>query len=243
MATNVAKQLRTLTKIDEAEITRILDQLDLEDFTTIFGDISEALTALALDSSSEALLQIGVDTVDGAAMFEFVNRRAAEWAKGRAAEMVGMKEVNGLLIENPDAKWRIDDSTREMLRSSVTDAIENGWSNQRLANEIKDDYAFSSSRAEMVARTETAFADVKGNMIAYRDSGLVAGKEWVTAHDDKVSDECQANEDAGVIGLGDSFPSGAEEPPEHPNCRCDVLPVLNEDFNQKEQSDENEDSN
>jgi hypothetical protein len=28
--------------------------------------------------------------------------------------------------------------------------------------------------------------------------------------------------------LGDEFPSGDTEPPVHPNCRCTILPVIDE---------------
>ena len=35
-----------------------------------------------------------------------------------------------------------------------------------------------------------------------------------------------ANAEAGVVPLDGQFPSGADAPPDHPNCVCDVLPVL-----------------
>lgn len=187
----------------------------------------------------QALMQLGIVDQDYKVVNEsalpgitdLVNEKAVEYAKQRAAELVGMKWVDGELVPNPNAEWRIDDSTREMLRGQVTQGMDEGWSNDRLADEIvdKNAYAFSDDRAEMIARTETAMADVAGNMAGYRESGLVVGKKWITAGDDEVSLECELNGDAGVVGLDDAFPSGASEPPEHPNCRCDVVPVLAED--------------
>ena len=70
-------------------------------------------------------------------------------------------------------------------------------------------------------------------MIAYRESGVVVGKQWITSQDEGCP-ECQANMDEGVIGLDEAFESGDTEPPAHPNCECDILPVL---------SDEAEDEN
>jgi len=47
----------------------------------------------------------------------------------------------------------------------------------------------------------------------------------MTANDDKVSTECAMNHGAGR-SIGEAFPSGATEPPQHPQCRCDVLPIV-----------------
>ena len=79
----------------------------------------------------------------------------------------------------------------------------------------------------MIARTETAMADVQGNMAAYRASSVVTGKEWILGDD--ACEDCVANSEVGSIGLADLFPSGDDGPPAHPNCRCDLLPTLIED--------------
>ncbi|KLS54168.1 hypothetical protein M732_06835, partial [Neisseria gonorrhoeae ATL_2011_05-08] len=44
-------------------------------------------------------------------------------------------------------------------------------------------------------------ADGIGNLIDWEETGLVEGKQWITAKDDKVSDVCNANGGMGVIGL------------------------------------------
>ena len=53
-------------------------------------------------------------------------------------------------------------------------------SNDDLADLIQQNYGFSDARSENIARTETAFADSAGNMAAYRASGVVSGKRWIT---------------------------------------------------------------
>ena len=80
----------------------------------------------------------------------------------------------------------------------------------------------------MVARTETAYADVQGNLEGYRASGVVAKKEWLVSQDE-VCPECEAL-DGKVVDLDEPFPGqGGDGPPLHPNCRCDVLPVLQDE--------------
>lgn len=228
-AESVVKQLESIEKADDTDITRILGKVKLEGLVDLYGDISDVLSALAADGAVSALIQVGI--TDDAAMFTLVNERAIKWANEHAAEMVGKKLIDDHLVDNPNAAWQIEDSTRDMLRGTVSDALDGGWSNQRLAEAILENTAFSDSRAEMIARTETAFADVEGNVIAYRESGLVKGKEWLTAEDDKVSDECQANEEQGEIDFEDAFSSGEMWPPNHPNCRCDFVPTLIEQDN------------
>ncbi|HEZ0047085.1 TPA: hypothetical protein WD536_002039 [Neisseria meningitidis] len=68
-------------------------------------------------------------------------------------------------------------------------------------------------------------ADGIGNLIGWEKTGLVVGKQWITAKDDKVSDVCNANGEMGVIGLYKPFSHGALTIPGHPNCRCEVVSV------------------
>ncbi|WP_301673175.1 hypothetical protein [Neisseria blantyrii] len=65
-------------------------------------------------------------------------------------------------------------------------------------------------------------ADGMGNLIGWEESGLVEGKRWITAKDDKVSDVCNANADMGVIGLHEPFAHGADDTgtSELPLCGC-----------------------
>jgi SPP1 gp7 family putative phage head morphogenesis protein len=128
-------------------------------------------------------------------------------------------------VDNPNAVYRIDQVTRDGVKSLVTQAIDGGWSNDRLATALKDSYAFSAARAELIAVTETAFADVQGNMIAYEESGVVVGKRWIVGSAEKLCEICADNAAQGVIPFDKQFASGRLAPPAHPRCRCDVLPV------------------
>jgi SPP1 gp7 family putative phage head morphogenesis protein len=185
-------------------------------------DIKPLLGKVAIEGGAAALDQLEITDQD---MFSLVNRQAVDYALDRSAELVGKRiDSDGNVVDNPRAQYAIDDATREFLRADVAQAIEEGWSNDRLATAIGDNYAFSDDRAETVARTETAFADVAGNLDAWRASGLVDRKQWITAPG--CCDDCQ-DLDGVTVDLDDDFPSdGGDGPPLHPNCRCDVVPVL-----------------
>ena len=201
-----------------------LDELEFSEWTGLIQVVEPTLASMALSGARAALDQIGVKAEPLLAQLEDTT---AAWAAQRAAEMVGMKmEASGDLVPNPDAQWRIDESTREMLRGVTEQALEEGWSAQELQSAVMDSAAFSAARAETIARTELAFADMAGAMQGYRASGVVAGKIWSTAEDDLVSEECQECAEAGQIPLDAEFPGGVDAPPRHPNCLPGDMRVL-----------------
>jgi SPP1 gp7 family putative phage head morphogenesis protein len=110
-----------------------------------------------------------------------------------------------------------------MLRTDVADALANGWTNAELASKLEQNYAFSPERAMTIARTETIRASNTGTLIGFKESGVVLKKEWSTAQDDLVSEDCTENEDEGPIDLDAAFSSGDDAPPAHPNCRCALV--------------------
>jgi SPP1 gp7 family putative phage head morphogenesis protein len=184
--------------------------------------LSESVKA----GADAAAVQIGVSD-DNDKIVDLVNEKALDYSKTRSAEMVGMRWEDGELVPNPNTEWQIDEATREMLRGTIAEGLEQGLSNDALADIIGDAYAFSDERAEVIARTETAFADVQGNLTVYRESGMVSGKQWLTS--EGCCDECEKLSNV-VVGLDEEFPDeGGDGPPLHPNCECDVLPVLAEE--------------
>jgi len=213
------------------------------DWTLLIEPTEEQLRQVALDGAKQALLRLGVTDED---VTEQVFQTAADWAKERAAEMVGRKYNSaGDLVDNPDSDMSIVDSTRDELKALIGKGIEEGQSAQDLADAIEDSLAFSADRALLVARTEIIRANNQGHLAAFRASGVVEKKEWSTAEDGDVCDECEANEAQGPIDLDEDFESGDDAAPAHPNCRCTIVAVTAElednSTDDEEQSDEEDD--
>ena len=95
-------------------------------------------------------------------------------------------------------------------------------------------------QAERIARTEALKASNRATEMAYRQSGVVKGKGWLSAPG--CCPFC-AEMDGRVMGLGqnffekgDSFEVGGGvkkldyedivTPPLHPNCRCTLVAIL-----------------
>jgi hypothetical protein len=194
-------------------------------------DLRKKLKALARDGVVEGFGQLGADLDElPGGVLKQANQRAIAYADNRAAEMVGMKWVDGELVENPDARWRIDETTRRKVNELVTTATEEGWAADKLATALQEHSVFGEARATMIARTECAWADVEGNLAAYHESGMVGGKRSVLGTNENHGEWDIANAKAGVIGLDEAFPSGHQAPPYHPYCICDLLPVLDDEM-------------
>lgn len=216
----VTKAYNKITKSDDGD--DILGSIDLEGWDDFTSVLDKSLKKVAVDSGQTATLHFGFeDAVPD--ITSLVNEDAVEFAKQRSAEIVGKKWVDGELVDNPDAKWVISDSTREMLRADVETALTEGWSSQDLADSLEDSLAFSEERAIMIARTELARAHVEGQMFVYNNAG-VTKKQWILGSES--CDDCQENANAGVIDFDEAFPSGDDAPPAHPNCTCDVVPII-----------------
>lgn len=212
--------------VDPEEVARILASLGL-DWSSLAADVQSELQAIAADGGTEALAQlVAVGVSEDAVSVDQVNAAAVVYARDRSAELVGMRvAADGTLVENPNAEWAITDSTRSMLNTDVVSAIEEGWSTDELAGVLADSYAFSDDRAETIARTEIATADVQGNLAIYEASGVVEGKEWLLGSEHDDADEC---DEAAAMGVQpfDSDWGGIGDPPAHPKCVCDIAPVV-----------------
>lgn len=93
-------------------------------------------------------------------------------------------------------------------------------------------------RAETISRTETIAATTQGQLEYWRQligggvvDGAKARKEWIVTPDDRLCPLCEPM--AGVrVGVDESFETNAgtvDGPPLHPNCRCAVSLVPQED--------------
>jgi len=204
------------TRADQA-----VDALDFSAWSDLPPRMVDAYAEVAIAAARGALTDLDLFSDETRAL---VTEDATAYARHRAAELVGMKYTDdGRLVPNPDAQWQITEGTRDLIRSTVAEAMESGWSNDQLAKAIAESPGFSAARAENIARTESAFADTAGNVAGWKASKVVEGKEWRAAPG--CCDFCQLL-DGDVVGLDDTFSDGSFGAPAHPRCRCAVLPKL-----------------
>jgi hypothetical protein len=196
-----------------------------DDWESLWGDVADATSPDLVDTLQQYIqlaLPLGAKAISddlGMALdFKLDNPRAVTYLKAHGAELV----------------TKIDETTRDELRTLISDMTATGETYDAIAAAIQDTFdGFADgrpqlhieSRAHMVAVTEMGNAYAAGNAAVANDlsdAGLTIEKSWMTMGDDRVSDECAANEAEGWIPNDQAFSSGDDQPLAHPGCRCDA---------------------
>lgn len=214
--------LKKLRKDDADDIIAMLDMSALDELVTA---TPPELKKILQETGQHVMAQLG--TEHRRDLVNQVNQRAVEDARARAAEMIGKKWVDGELVDNPNAEWRIDTGTREEIRSIIADGLEENIGTDAIADLIEEAGAFSPERAQLIAETEIARASSQGSHNAMEeavDAGVKVKKSWFV--DEDPCPICQGNAADGPIELDESFSSGDDMPPAHPNCECALQPVV-----------------
>lgn len=147
--------------------------------------------------------------------------REAGLAKLAGEKLTSMSEQ--YLRDNSLSKLTgaLDDTSIERLQDALATAWDKGGDYDSMVKAVADTFEdFSTTRAEMIAQTEGNDAYNYGRMATARDAGLDE-KAWETESGDPCP-TCIENEEAGYIGIDDSFPSGDDGPTAHPNCECSL---------------------
>lgn len=162
---------------------------------------------------------------------------------GGTIDITSKNSADYLQKETAKLVTNIDETTREQLKKTLEEGFENKESIEQLEKRVNSVFDIATtSRAEMIARTEALRASNIASVEAYRQSGVVYAKEWLAERDLRTCPFCQEM-DGKVVGLdknyfkrGDTLEVNGEklvldnmaigEPPLHPNCRCTTIPVL-----------------
>lgn len=142
----------------------------------------------------------------------------------------GLDPGDALQYANDKAGERIkgvDDYSKKRINDLVSQGVEKGWWYNKLATELKRDFAFSPYRARLIASQEIGEAYLRGKenqFNRYRKRfNQNWWKKWVSHYDDRTTDWCRENHDAWWIEFDKEFPSGHMAPTRFPWCRCNCV--------------------
>lgn len=220
-AADVVKALKVLGKADggddpEAIANAIANKLTLESLDGVAAALETDTAEIAADSGAQALASVGVGVEDD----ELTGRvfdRAVAYAEKRAADLVSLKGEKNIV-----------DTTREAIRATIEKGLADNIGADAIGDALQSSFAFSAARAELIAKTEVAFANGAGKAIGWHeaaDSGVIITKGWTVSANDNTCEECLGNEADGEIPLDDSFSSGDDMEPAHPGCQCATYAV------------------
>jgi HK97 family phage portal protein len=144
--------------------------------------------------------------------------------------------VRGVLESAAKKVTGVTETTRDALRATLTEGAFAGEGISELRQRVQHVFEVaSSSRAETIARTEVVGSSNKANLAAYELSGVVDGKEWLAVRDGNTRPE-HRDLDGQRVWLHARFVASSGDSAEHPggfadpamsiNCRCAVLPVI-----------------
>lgn len=175
----------------------------------LFGHIFEALKEAIKD---------GLSAGEVGELFSrtMANEQAVAWARQYAATLAN--QVNA--------------TSQRLTFEAIADWMERpGATIGELAEAIKDKMTVNASRANTIAITEVTRAYAEGNRIAYTNSGVEKWR-WRTNRDDLTCEICgplngKVKQIGEAFGVFNNQPF--MQPPAHPNCRCWVTPVVDEE--------------
>ena len=138
------------------------------------------------------------DANTGGISFDYLDEKAAKYAKERGAELIGTNEN----------AWSVEQTTRDEVNRMLQTAMDEGWSPQKFADQLTQAGLFGEARAEVIARTEVAIAQNYGQSETYQEMGF--SRVYIQDGD---CDICQE-----VDGKVASIAWLQENPVGHPNC-------------------------
>jgi len=146
----------------------------------------------------------------------------------RDFELTNNKLRNNLTSLADRLTGQIDNTTKDWLARTIEQGFRENMSHFEIAKLIRDSASnVAYERSEIIAEQEAAIAIGEIEMEVYKRNG-VKEVRWITQKMETTCSECLANEEAGVVKLGEIFPSGVVAPPSHVNCMCFLLPVIKE---------------
>ncbi len=156
---------------------------------------------------------------------------------------------NWLKTYIPKFSEALEEVSVAKLRRELIEGIAAGEGIPQLTARVNKTYEnWNKVRSENIARSETMRASNQGSLEAYRQSGVVTKKVWVTHFDNRTCAWCEAM-DGTTIELENSFFDKGDEftvrgdgkdqtmnfnyetveaPPLHSMCRCTISPWIEE---------------
>lgn len=211
----LAKEVGLTKSLKDSE-NKIYKAIDAN-WRTIADETWQDLENASIAGAMQGMVQLEIDDEK---IISKTNTQAKDYARERSAEMVGMRRTEtGKLIQNPDARWAISETTREKVKEIVADVFaKEDVTLKDVEEALTRTGVFEPNRATMIARTEVANAQVRSNLMAWKNTGMVQQVGWHLSGDHDKDDICDENADNSPYAF-DEVP----EFPAHPNCMCAIV--------------------
>jgi SPP1 gp7 family putative phage head morphogenesis protein len=154
----------------------------------------------------------------------------SKWEPGDAASAMLLDPPKAFqdLVESSGALIKgLDNTGYELVGTALADSIRLGLSPAKAAKIINLQIG-NPARALTIAVTESSRVMNASAINRYKEMGIEQVK-WMpvlsVVGGGKACDQCAENT-GQIVTMGSSFNSGVTQPPQHPHCRCNLLPVI-----------------
>jgi hypothetical protein len=230
----------TITSSQAREWASIHVNVNLDELNRVLLDVYGSGWVLGEDFAKSAYAHAKVNKADDP--FDISSALAIDWSTwtpGHALASALLNRKGGLdsLLNRtrPTVIAGVGKTSRDRIGTVLAEAIGRGETDLTIAKSLIElnikAIVRDPQRALSIATTEMNRAMSVATAESYKEFGLEK-VEWYSL---EGCEDCQANSDMGPIPLGDEFDSGDTEPPAHTNCRCSLLPVI-EDASEAEKT-------
>lgn len=226
------KQIRIVESLEakfENKVKQFIDRLVAKAIAEVPDEIP-AMKSKALLDEDEMVIQAQID-------FAPILKEVALLSGQQALSLINddspyiATDLDGIISESVNKfAHSMVETDRDKIIDIIAEGVANGDSVPKIRTRITDTFEeYSKTQANRITRTEVIRASNYGALDAWEKSDVVVGKQWLTAMDDRVDPECRSL-NGKILGLNGVYEKNdyldVEVPPLHPNCRCTLLPVL-----------------
>lgn len=130
-----------------------------------------------------------------------------------------------------DSIWSNKAEIAERIRDDFIDILATGKSYREVSTILSKDLGVAYHQAQRLVRTEMARVAIQSSLDTYASIGI--DKVRVITADDMCSEVCEEHK-GNIVPIMEAE-VGINIPPFHPNCRCDIVAVWEDDNVQNEQ--------
>jgi hypothetical protein len=221
-ATAATKKVKELTKAltENQRIAVAYAAWKSIEWVALIDVFETDLLASAQAGAFEGLAQLGISdtTIENE-----VIAKVQEYAKDRAAEMIGMRFIGEKLVEDSSAKFVIAETTKNDLEDVIEQVFDKNETIEQMRERIISAATFSDVRSQFIAKNEDNMAHVFGHLTAWRESNSIKLVNIVLSDLHAIYDECDE------LVAGNPYPiHSVPLIPSHPNCVCSISAVQEE---------------
>ncbi|WP_158735144.1 minor capsid protein [Alteribacillus sp. YIM 98480] len=120
-----------------------------------------------------------------------------------------------------DRIWRNQAALKDSLKRNLERGIREGQNIKKMAKLFDEEFGTKRFQSQRLVRTETAYIITEARENVYKQNGIEQ-VQWLATLEGNTCSDC-AELDRQVWNIDDS---ARPIVPFHPNCRCDIIPVI-----------------